>query len=138
MTAEWDVLTQIREEVSFTAGQVLVKEKTVDRGKPKRADYVLFYRPNLPLAVVEAKDNKQTIGAGMQQALAYADDQALDLLFVFNSNGDGFLFHDKTAIGPVVRRRGRRVLDFFDYKTTLDRLITPATGGAVCEHFAEG
>ncbi len=95
----WDLATQIRFEVTFTAGQVIVKGKSIKRGKGKRADYVLFYRENLPLAVVEAKDNKHTIGAGMQQALVYADGDALDLPFVFSSNGDGFLFHDKTQTG---------------------------------------
>ena len=73
VTAGWDVQTQIREEVSFTDGQVIVKGKTVTRGKVKRADYILSHQPNVPLAVVEAKDNKQAIGAGMQQALDSAD-----------------------------------------------------------------
>ena len=72
VAAGWDLQTQIREEVSFTAGQVLVKGKTVKRGTPKRADYVLSSRPNLPLAVVEAKDNNHSVGAGMQQALSFA------------------------------------------------------------------
>jgi type I restriction enzyme R subunit len=103
--AGWDLETQIREEVSFTAGQVLVRGETVKRGTPKRADYVLYHRPNLPLAVVEAKDNSQSVGAGMQQALAYADGQALDLPFVFSSNGDGFLFHDKTGTGNTVEQQ---------------------------------
>ena len=104
VAAGWDVQTQIREEVSFTDGQVIVNGETVKRGTAKRADYVLSYQPNLPLAVVEAKDNTQAIGAGMQQALAYADDQALDLPFVFSSNGDGFLFHDKTGSGAAVEQ----------------------------------
>ena len=60
----------------------------------KRADYILYYKPNIPIAVIEAKDNKHTVGAGMQQALGYAE--TLDIPFVFSSNGDGFVFHDKT------------------------------------------
>tara|TARA_R100001132_G_C3273827_1_gene95856 strand:+ start:3273 stop:5684 length:2412 start_codon:yes stop_codon:yes gene_type:complete len=96
--AGWDLQTQVREEVSFTDGQIIVKGKTVKRGKPKRADYILYYRPNIPLAVIEAKDNSHSVGDGMQQALAYADDEsALSLPFVFSSNGDAFLFHDKTV-----------------------------------------
>ena len=103
--AGWNLATQIREEVSFTDGQVLVKGKTVKRGKPKRADYILYYRPNLPIAVVEAKDNNHSVGAGMQQALGYADDDsALGLPFVFSSNGDAFLFHDKTGTGAAVEQ----------------------------------
>ena len=74
--AGWDQQTQVREEVSFTDGQIIVKGKTVKRGKPKRADYILYYRPNIPLAVIEAKDNSHSVGDGMQQALAYADDDS--------------------------------------------------------------
>lgn len=100
----WDFPTQVRQEVQFTAGQILVQGKTVKRGEKKRADYVLSYRENLRIGVIEAKDNNHALGAGMQQALGYADKHALDLPFVFSSNGDGFLFHDKTAAsGPVER-----------------------------------
>lgn len=95
--AGWDLLAQVREEVAFTQGRVIVKGKTVSRGKAKRSDYILYYKPNLPLAVIEAKDNNHGVGAGMQQALEYADENALDLPFVFSSNGDGFLFHDRTG-----------------------------------------
>lgn len=70
--AGWDLQSQVREEVSFTVGQVIVKGKTVKRGKPKRADYILYYRPNLPIAVVEAKDNNHPVNGGMQQALGAA------------------------------------------------------------------
>lgn len=93
--AGWNKLTQIRREYSFTDGQVLVRGKIAVRGKRKRADYLLCFEPNLPLAVVEAKDNKHALGAGMQQAIAYAE--TLDVPFVFASNGDGFLFHDRTG-----------------------------------------
>lgn len=65
------------------------------RGKAKRADYILYYKPNIPIAIIEAKDNKHTISDGMQQALDYSE--TLDIPFVFSSNGDGFKFHDKTA-----------------------------------------
>lgn len=93
--AGWDKHTQIRREYTFTAGRVMVRGKLATRGKKKRADYLLFYQSNLALAVVEAKDNNHAVGAGMPQALAYAD--TLDVPFVFTSNGDGFLFHDRTG-----------------------------------------
>ena len=93
--AGWDKHTQIRREYSFTAGRVKVRGKIAVRGKKKRADYLLFHAANLPLAVVEAKDNKHGVGAGMQQAIAYAE--TLDVPFVFASNGDAFLFHDRTG-----------------------------------------
>ncbi len=93
--AGWDEMLQIREEVSFTKGRIIVRGKLVSRGKAKRADYVLYYKPNLPLAVIEAKDNSHSVGGGIQQALDYAE--TLNVPFVFSSNGDGFLFHDCTG-----------------------------------------
>jgi type I restriction enzyme R subunit len=93
----WNLTTQVREEFSLTKGRIIVRGKLHSRGKSKRADYVLFYKPGIPIAVIEAKDNKHSIGNGMQQALGYA--QLLDVPFVFSSNGDGFLFHNKLATG---------------------------------------
>lgn len=97
--AGWDEMTQIREEVGFTKGRIIVRGKMVSRGQGKRADYVLYYKPNIPLALIEAKDNTQPMGAGMQQALEYAE--TLDIPFVFASNGDGFIFHDRTGTGDT-------------------------------------
>jgi len=100
VAAGWDLDSQIREEVGFTDGRIYVRGKIHARGAQKRVDYILYYKPNIPLAIIEAKDNKHTVGAGMQQALGYA--QPLDIPFVFSSNGDGFLFHDKTVkSGPI-------------------------------------
>ena len=82
-------MTQMREERYFTKGRVIVRGKTVKRGEAKKADYILFYKPNIPIAVVEAKDNNHSVGAGMQQALDYAE--TLDVPFAFSSNGDAFL-----------------------------------------------
>lgn len=92
--AGWDKLTQILEEVSFTDGKIYVRGKLTARGTQKRADYILFHKPNIPIAIIEAKDNNHTVGAGIQQALSYA--QILDIPCVFSSNGDGFLFHDRS------------------------------------------
>jgi type I restriction enzyme R subunit len=92
--AGWDSLRQIREEFTFTAGRVIVRGKLHTRGRKKRADYLLFHKPNIPIALIEAKDNTHPVGAGMQQALAYAE--ALDVPFVYSSNGDAFLEHDRT------------------------------------------
>ncbi len=94
-SAGWDEATQIRREVSFTKGRIIVRGKLVARGQAKRADYVLYYRPNRPIALIEAKDNTHQVGDGMQQALDYAI--TLDIPFVFSSNGDGFVFHDRTG-----------------------------------------
>lgn len=87
---------QIREEVTFTKGQIMVRGKLHTRGETKRADYILYYKQNIPIAVIEAKDNKHSLGTGLQQALGYAD--ALQTPFVFSSNGDGFLLHDHTGL----------------------------------------
>ena len=95
--AGWDEMLQIREEVSFTKGRIIVRGKLVSRGQAKRADYVLYFKPNIPLALIEAKDNAHSVGDGMQQGLEYA--ATLDIPFVFSSNGDGFVFHDRTGAG---------------------------------------
>lgn len=100
--AEWNIHTQVREEVSLTKGRVIVRGKMISRGTAKRADYILYYKPNLPLAVIEAKDNNHGIEDGMQQALEYAE--MLDLPFAYSSNGDGFIEHDRTVIEGTVER----------------------------------
>ena len=99
---KWNVMTQIREEVYFTKGRVIVRGKTVKRGAAKKADYLLSYKPNMPLAVVEAKDNNHAVGAGMQQALEQAE--ILDLPFAYSCNGDAFLEHDRTLQSGAVTR----------------------------------
>ena len=113
--AGWDEMMQIREEVSFTKGRIVVRGKLVTRGKAKRADYVLYYKPNIPLALIEAKDNTYAVGAGMQQALEYA--AALNIPFVFSSNGDGFVFHDRT--GASATTEVTLALDAFPSPTDL-------------------
>ena len=110
--AGWDMQKQVREEVSFTKGRIIVRGKLHSRGESRRADYILYHRPNQPIAVIEAKDNTHSLGAGMQQALGYAE--ALDAPFVFSSNGDGFLFHDRTGTGAQV-----------ETELTLDQFPTP-------------
>jgi type I restriction enzyme R subunit len=92
--AGWDKQTQLLEEVSFTDGKIFVRGRLTARGKGKRADYILYYKPNIPIAIVEAKDNTHSVRSGIQQALDYA--RILDIPCVFSSNGDGFLFHDRS------------------------------------------
>lgn len=102
--AGWDSMTQIRQEVKLRDGKVVVREKRGVRLSPRSADIVLYHKLNMPLAVVEAKSNQYGIGKGMQQALEYA--RLLDVPFAFSSNGDGFLFHDKTnpdSIETIIR-----------------------------------
>ncbi|MCC6620594.1 MAG: DEAD/DEAH box helicase family protein [Deltaproteobacteria bacterium] len=93
--AGWDTPGRIRREFVFTDGRVILRGKLAVRGRRKRADYLLFIQPNLPIAIVEAKDQSHPVGGGMQQALEYA--AILDVPFVFASNGTGFVFHDRTA-----------------------------------------
>src|SRR3712207_4179181 len=93
--AGWDEMSQMREEVSFTNGRIIVRGKLVTRGKAKRADYILYYKPNIPIALIKVKDNHYPVGGGIQQGLEYA--ATLDIPFVFSSNGDAFLFHDRTG-----------------------------------------
>ena len=96
IAAGWDEALQIRREVFFTKGRIIVRGKLHTRGEQKRADYILYFKANIPIAVIEAKDNKHSVGSGMQQALNYAE--TLDIPFVFSSNGDGFLCHDRTGL----------------------------------------
>jgi type I restriction enzyme, R subunit len=98
VAAGWDQKTQMREETFFTVGRIIVRGKLVARGKGKKADYLLYASGKNPIAVVEAKDNKHHVASGMQQALGYA--KALDIPFVFSSNGDAFAFHDRTGTFP--------------------------------------
>ena len=96
INAGWDEGLQIRREVSFTKGRIIVRGKLHTRGEQKRADYILYFKANIPIAVIEAKDNKHSVGAGMQQSLNYAE--TLGVPFVLSSNGDGFLLHDRTGL----------------------------------------
>jgi type I restriction enzyme R subunit len=105
--AGWDILTQIREEVYFTKGRVIVRGKTHKRGQAKRADCILFYWHNLALGLIEVKDNNHGLGDGMQQGLGYAD--TLDVPFVYSTNGDGFFEHDRT-IEAIAGGQGRILL----------------------------
>lgn len=98
----WDLHTQIREEVTFTKGRIIVRGKLHARGEVKRADYILYYKPNIPIAIIEAKDASHSLGAGMQQGLDYAD--TLDIPFVYSSNGSGFLEHDRTGLADATER----------------------------------
>lgn len=102
LNAGWDVNKQVLEEVSFTDGKIYVRGKLVSRGARKRADYILYFKPNIPIVIIEAKDNNHSVAAGMQQALDYA--RVLDIPFVFSSNGDGFLFHDRTATTTQIEK----------------------------------
>ena len=112
LRAGWDLHTQIREEVTFTKGRIIVRGKIHARGETKRADHILYFKPNIPIALIEAKDDGHVLGAGMPQALNYGE--ILDIPFVYSSNGSGFLEHDRTGMGPAVER-----------ELTLDQFPTP-------------
>ena len=98
----WNVETQIREEVFFTDGRIFVKGNKTARGERKRADIILYYKANIPIAIIEAKDNTHSIGSGMQQGLDYAE--ILDIPVAFSSNGDGFLEHDRSGYSSQIER----------------------------------
>ncbi|MEA9414916.1 EcoAI/FtnUII family type I restriction enzme subunit R [Flavobacterium sp. PL02] len=112
LSSGWDLHSQIREEFPLTNGRVIVRGQLHTRGKNKRADYVLFYKPGIPIAIIEAKDNTHTLGDGMQQGLRYAE--MLNVPFIFSSNGDGFLFHNNIAPDSKV-----------EYEIPLDEFPTP-------------
>lgn len=90
---------QIREEYPYTMGRIHVSGRVAKRGERKKVDFLLEYKPNFPIALIEAKSAHKDLGAGMQQALGYAE--ALDIPFVFSANGKGFLFHDRTGLSKT-------------------------------------
>jgi len=98
--AGWDIEKQIREEVYFTDGRIFVKGTKSTRGERKRADFILYLKPNIPIAIIEAKDNNHSVGAGLQQALGYAE--ILDIPVAFSSNGDGFIQHDRSGLSGQI------------------------------------
>lgn len=104
VTAGWNAMEQLYREFPLRAGRVVVRGQKAQRDKSTvlRADYALFLKPNIPLAVVEAKDNNHALGAGMDQAIKYAE--LLDVPFCFASNGDGFVFRDATMADGVLER----------------------------------
>ncbi len=108
----WDIERHVREQVYFTDGRIFVKGNKTARGKRKFADFILYMKPNIPVAVIEAKDNNHSVGAGLQQALDYAD--ILDIPVAVSSNGDGFVFQERTgSVSEVIT------------KFTLDNFPTP-------------
>ncbi|MBY5478310.1 DEAD/DEAH box helicase family protein [Rhizobium leguminosarum] len=118
--AGWDMMLQVREEVFFTKGRITVRGKLVARGNAKKADVVLYYKPNIPIALIEAKDNSHAVGDGLQQGLDYAETLAIP--FVFASNGDGFVFHDRTGLRDLKEENLR--LDQFPPPDELWRLYS--------------
>lgn len=95
LSSGWNNHDQLREEVFFTDGRIIVRKNKAKRAERKKADYILYYKPNLPIAVVEAKDNNHSVGDGLQQAINYAE--ILDIPFVYTSNGDAFIELDRTV-----------------------------------------
>ncbi|MEB9441258.1 DEAD/DEAH box helicase family protein [Bacillus cereus] len=95
ISAGWDIMSQISQEQSFNSGQIIVDEGKVARVKNKKYDYLLSVKGNIPLAIIEAKDNNHSVGDGMQQGMEYA--QILDVPFVYSTNGDAFIEHDRTV-----------------------------------------
>jgi len=100
--AGWDIQTQIREEVYFTDGRIYVKGNKTKRGDGKKADFILYYKPNIPIAIIEAKSNKFSVSHGIQQGIEYSN--ILDIPIVYSSNGDGFYEHDKTLSTGQIER----------------------------------
>ncbi|SDH21476.1 EcoAI/FtnUII family type I restriction enzme subunit R [Halanaerobium congolense] len=127
----WDKKRQIRREYYFTAGRIVVRGKATARKKGKKADYLLEYKSNFPLAVVEAKSNQHSIGSGMQQALDYAE--ILDVPFVYASNGDAFIEHDRTtgkvreislSNFPSPKKLWDRYKDYKNYTEEEEEIVT--------------
>jgi len=126
----YNLHTQIREQWTFTAGRIQVHGKTISRGEKKRADFILYYKNNLPIAVVEAKDNNHTSGAGLEQAKQYAE--SLGVSFAYSTNGDEFVEFDfitgkETTISinefPSPEELLRRYTEYKDYNEEQKAII---------------
>lgn len=129
--ADWDIKSQIRCEYYYTAGKINVRENIAQRSKGKKVDYLLSYKSNLPIAIVEAKDNKVTVSHGIQQAMDYAND--LDIPFAYSSNGDGFYEHnmitgEEKEIGinefPTPKELWQRYLEEKNIDEEQEKIIT--------------
>ncbi len=74
-SADWSEVEQVFREYTLRSGRVVVQGSHSRRDKRSvpRADYALFYKTGMALAVIEAKDNTHSVGAGMQQAIGYAE-----------------------------------------------------------------
>lgn len=118
--AGWDIDLMREEFYYFTQGRIVVRGKKSFRKDRKFVDYLLMRQDgtNTPLAVVEAKDNSHGEGAGMQQAIEYAEH--LDVPFVFTSNGDSFVMHDRTRLTEAIERKIS--LEEFPSPDALERL----------------
>lgn len=92
--AGWDIHTQIREEYYFTDGRIYVRGSLHKRGKRKYGDIVLFYKPNIPVAIIEVKENNHSPRKGLQQAIDYAE--ILDIPSVYSTNGDSYIQYDRS------------------------------------------
>jgi len=102
--AGWDRMTQLGEDVPLTDGKIFIRGKLYARGKLKRADYVLYFKPNIPIAIIEAKDNNHSVRSGIQQALGYRE-LLKDVPCVYSSNGDAFFEHDFTSSNGKIERQ---------------------------------
>jgi len=109
--AGWDIDNQIREEYNLTKGRVVVRGNLHARKKYRRADYVLFFKPGIPVAVIEAKDNNHNIRDGIQQAIEYGI--MLDVPFMFSTNGDGFSYHDRSGTSDILEK----IIDLSSFPT---------------------
>ncbi|MDP3935301.1 MAG: DEAD/DEAH box helicase family protein [Candidatus Giovannonibacteria bacterium] len=137
--AGWDLQNQIREEVTFTAGRINVYGKTITRGEKKRADYILYYKNNFPIALIEAKDANHSVSDGIQQALEYAE--SLDIPFVYSSNGEGFIEHDRLKVSGA-REQELPIFSFPSPATLYQRYkehkgLTPEVEEAVLQDYYE-
>lgn len=132
-TAGWDNDPyRINEQVTFTDGRIVVAGRRGRRRPGKRADYILRYRPDFPIAVVEAKPTYATPGEGLQQAKDYAE--ILGLKFAYATNGHGIIEFDYTtgleqeiAAFPTPEELWNRLTtDQSLTPDTADRILAPA------------
>lgn len=94
--AKWKDIDKIVMEYYFTDGRITVDEYNIaHRGKPKKADYLLLYKDNILLAIVEAKGRLHNADEGYAQAIEYA--RLLDVPFAYSTNGEDLIEKDMVS-----------------------------------------
>ncbi len=111
----------IHEQCHFTAGRIVVTGRSATRQRRKRADYLLRYTTDVPIAVVEAKADYKSPRDGLQQAREYAE--TLGLTFAYATNGEGIVEFDFSS-------GIERDLDTFPSPTDLWRRLRVAHASA--------
>jgi type I restriction enzyme R subunit len=136
----------IAEQRYFTAGRIVVRGSRAERRKGKRADYLLRYTRDMPIAVVEAKSEDEEAATGLQQSKDYAE--ILKLKFAYATNGREIIEHDyitglermiQNFPAPAELWSRLRAAEKLTDDSAAQRLLTPfnLTSGKIPHYYQE-